>query len=265
MAVMQHSLFRRRVLQIAPFGFFPPLFVNAASTDPPAVPPGFPAHPPELVREMVAVSHGNMKRVTELVQARPALAKASWDWGFGDHETALGAASHVGNRAIAEYLIDQGAAPTLFSATMLGQLEVVKAMVSAKAGVQKTLGPHSISLLAHAKAGGAAAEPVRRYLESLGDADGPASVPFSEEEMGALAGSYVFGTGTSERIDVTVNKGQLLFARSGGTARRLFALGDGVFCPAGARAVRIRFTGNAARMAVLVYDPDLSVTARRQP
>ncbi len=30
MAVMQHSLFRRRVLQIAPFGFFPPLFVNAA-------------------------------------------------------------------------------------------------------------------------------------------------------------------------------------------------------------------------------------------
>lgn len=127
-------------------------------------------------------------------------------------------------------------------------------MVSAKPRVQKNFGSHSISLLAHAKAGGAAAEPVRRYLESLGDADGPAGVPFSDEEMAALAGSYVFGAGASERIDVTVNK-----------PRRLFALGDRVFCPAGARAVRIRFTGSAARMAVLVYDPDLSVAARRQP
>src|SRR5215475_6578448 len=84
----------------------------------------FPSQPRELVREMVTVSHFDLKRVKELVEARPSLARAAWDWGFGDWESALGAASHVGNRAIAGYLIEKGARPSLFSAAMLGQLDV---------------------------------------------------------------------------------------------------------------------------------------------
>jgi len=83
----------------------------------------FPSHPPELVKETVIVAHGNVRRLREIVDERPALARAAWDWGFGDWEDALGAASHVGNREIAEYLIAHGARPTLFSATMLGQLD----------------------------------------------------------------------------------------------------------------------------------------------
>jgi hypothetical protein len=39
----------------------------------------------------------------------------------------------------------------LFSAAMLGQLEVVKAFVAAQPGAQHIRGPHSISLLAHAR------------------------------------------------------------------------------------------------------------------
>src|SRR5437762_8924337 len=124
----------------------------------------FPAQAPETVKEMVTVAHGNLARVRELVGARPSLAKATWDWGFGDWETALGAASHVGNRAIAEYLIEHGARPSLFSATMLGHLDVVKAFIAAQPGVQRIPGPHSIGLLAHAKAGGAQAQPVLQYL-----------------------------------------------------------------------------------------------------
>src|SRR5437667_12907434 len=150
----------------------------------------FPAHPTELVREMVAVSHGNLTRVREIVDARPSLARAAWDWGFGDWETALGAASHVGNRPIAEYLIEHGARPSLFSATMLGQPEVVKAFVAAQPGVQRIPGPHSISLLAHAKAGGTAAEAVHAYLDSLGDAGAPPLVPLTEAPVTALAGTY---------------------------------------------------------------------------
>src|ERR1700752_4410270 len=57
----------------------------------------FPTQPPELVREMVTVAHFDLNRVKELVDARPSLARASWDWGFGDWEDALGAASHIGN------------------------------------------------------------------------------------------------------------------------------------------------------------------------
>src|SRR6185436_9925915 len=104
----------------------------------PAAPvaPGFPSQPMDLVKEMVTVAHGNVKRVQELVKAHPALAKASWDWGFGDWETALGAASHVGNREIAELLIANGAPPTIFSAVMLGQLDVVRIMIAATPGVQ---------------------------------------------------------------------------------------------------------------------------------
>ena len=75
----------------------------------------FPLHPPELVRETVTVAHFDVKRVKELVDARPALARAAVDWGFGDWEDALGAASHMGNREIAEYLLSKGARPSIFS------------------------------------------------------------------------------------------------------------------------------------------------------
>src|SRR5438045_1519368 len=153
---------------------------------------GFPSHPPELAREMVWVSHYDQKRVRELVDARPALARAAWDWGFGDWETALGAAAHMGNRPIAEYLIGKGARPSLFSATMLGQLDVVKAFVAAPPGVERIPGPHSISLLAHAKAGREAAVPVLRYLESLGDADAPPAAPLAADQLASLTGTYVF-------------------------------------------------------------------------
>ena len=139
-----------------------------------------------MVREMVIVAHGNVKRVKELVDARPALAKAAIDWGFGDWEDALGAASHVGNREIAEYLIAHGARPTLFSATMLGQLDVVKAFLAAQPGAQRIPGPHSISLLAHAKYGGKPAEAVYQYLDSLGDAGSPVSPVLSADEATAL-------------------------------------------------------------------------------
>jgi len=53
----------------------------------------------------VVVAHFNLARVKELVGRHATLAKAAWDWGFGDWETALGAASHVGNRDIAELLL----------------------------------------------------------------------------------------------------------------------------------------------------------------
>jgi hypothetical protein len=228
------------------------------------LPDVFPTQPPELVREMVTVAHFNLARVRELVEARPSLAKAAWDWGFGDWEDALGAASHTGNRAIAEFLIAHGARPTIFSAAMLGQLDVVKAFVAAQPGVQRIAGPHSISLLAHAKAGGADALPVLRFLESLGDADTPPAAPLTADEMAALTGTYVFGNGATEQIEVTIDKGQLYFTRKGTMARGLRHLGDHVFHPVGAAAVRIRFGPSAGNtMLLTVNDPDVVLTARQ--
>src|SRR4051812_885380 len=64
---------------------------------PSATVPGaaFPSQDPDLVKEMVTVAHGQVARVKELVGRNQTLAKASYDWGFGDWESALGAASHV--------------------------------------------------------------------------------------------------------------------------------------------------------------------------
>jgi hypothetical protein len=267
---MTRSLSRRHFLAVGSLGL--PISAGAirpASAGAAPAPAGgadvFPAHPPELVREMVTVAHFNLARVREIVEARPALARAAWDWGFGDWETALGAASHTGNRPIAEYLIEKGARPSLFSATMLGQLDVVKAFVAAQPGVQRISGPHSISLLAHAKAGGAQAAPVLRYLESLGDADAPPTVPLTADEMTLLTGTYVYGSDPTERVEISLDRGALMFTRVGKTPRGLRHLGDRVFHPQGAAAVRIRFAAaDGGALTLTVHDPDLVITATRQ-
>ncbi|HWY71660.1 MAG TPA: hypothetical protein VNX88_23540 [Terriglobales bacterium] len=222
----------------------------------------YPAEPPELARETVLVSHFNLARVKELVAAHPSLAKASWDWGFGDWETALGAASHMGNRAIAEFLLANGAHPSIFSATMLGQVDVVKAFITAQPGIQRTRGPHSISLLAHAKAGGDASRPVFEFLQSLGDADAPAEAPLGDQERAAILGTYIFGPSPTQQVDVTVEKGKLTWTRQGTMGRGLFHLGEQVFHPSGAPAVRIRFTQDAGVRTMTVNDPDVVLVGK---
>lgn len=238
---------------------------------PPQLSAGFPAHPPELVREMVLVSHFNLKRVKEIVEAHPAMARAAQDWGFGDWETALGAASHMGNRPIAEYLISNGARPSLFSATMLGQLDVVKAFIAAQPGAQRIRGPHSISLLAHAKYGGAAAKPVFDYLQSLGDADSDAEAPLADADRAKLLGTYRFGTGATEQVDVTMEHNaflktdQLTWTRKGTMGRPLYHLGELAFYPAGAQAVKVKFAPAADGSATVmtVSDGEFSFSAKR--
>ena len=227
------------------------------------VPPTFRRHDPALAREMVGVSHGNATRVRELLSGRPALAKASWDWGYGDWETALGAASHVGNQEIAGLLIAAGAPVTLFSAAMLGQLDTVKAFIAASPGVQRVKGPHGISLLAHARAG--KATDVIAYLESLGDAEPRyRDDALSEQDRAAILGTYSYGSGATERLVVSVNvRGRLVIRRGDASERILFHQGNRVFHPIGAEAVRIRFSGEPNSASLRIEDGPLLVVATR--
>jgi hypothetical protein len=213
---------------------------------------------------MVAVSHGNVARVRELLSGRPALANASWDWGYGDWESALGAASHVGNQEIARLLLAAGARPSLFSAAMLGQLDVVKAFVSLSPGIQKTRGPHGLSLLSHARAGGPGAAEVQKYLEMLGDAD-PKYVneALADAERAAIVGTYTFGPGSTERLTVTIGDRGPAVQREGASARNLFHLGSRVFHPVGAEAVRISFAAGERSVSMTVEDGPVVVTATR--
>jgi len=277
---MQIRMSRRALLQTAATAALPSLTPRAAAAQTaaprPVIPDHFPGGPPELAREVVWVAHFDEKRLRELVDARPALARASWDWGFGDWESALGAASHMANRPIAQYLIGKGARPTIFSAVMLGQLDVVKAFVAADPGVAAIRGPHGISLLGHARMGGAAARPVYDFLQSLESVDDPAPAPLTDAEASALVGTYVFGISTTAQIEVDADMKsylggkayahppQLNWTRRGSVGRPLFHVGDNTFYPAGAPSVKIRFAREGNDMVLTVHDPDLALTARRK-
>jgi hypothetical protein len=229
------------------------------------VPAVWPQQDLAVVQEMVGVCHRDVARVRELVERQPALANAAIDWGFGDWEDALGAASHVGRREIAELLLAHGARPSIFSAAMLGQLDVVKALVGARPGVQRTYGPHGITLMAHARAGGADSEPVVKYLETLGDADQrPTTMPLEAHDRDAVVGRYVFGTGPRDHLEVDVQNSQLGIARPDATRRFLLHAGDLTFFPSGVPSVKIAFARAGTRVTRLsVADPAGLVTATR--
>ena len=105
----------------------------------------------DLVKAFVGAGHNdkNLDRVKEYLSQNPKLVYASWDWGGGDWETALGGASHTGSRQMARYLLSQGARIDSFCAAMLGERGVVTALVSADPSVVAARGPHGYTLLYH--------------------------------------------------------------------------------------------------------------------
>ncbi len=126
---------------------------------------------PALVEEFVGKAHADLERVKELLAQEPALLNATWDWGGGDWESALGAASHMGRRDIALFLLEKGARLDLFAAAMLGRLDIVKAVLTAFPDAKNVRGPHGIPLILHAKAGGPQAQAVFDYLNSMVDVE----------------------------------------------------------------------------------------------
>jgi hypothetical protein len=116
-----------------------------------------PERPPRLdadqVHDFVVAGHFDLEKVKAMLAVQPALINATWDWGGGDWETALGGASHMGNKPIAEYLLAHGARMDVFCATMLGKTPIVKGFLADDPKVVDLKGPHGISLLRHAQAG----------------------------------------------------------------------------------------------------------------
>ena len=123
---------------------------------------------PTIVNEFVRKAHADLAATKAMLAEQPTLLNATWDWGGGDFETGLGGAGHMGNREIAEFLIGQGARLDIFVASMLGRLDIVRAMLGAWPGLLDSKGPHGITLIRHARAGGEPAKEVAGYLESLG-------------------------------------------------------------------------------------------------
>jgi hypothetical protein len=108
-----------------------------------------PPLPADMVSEFVRVAHFDLVKVKEMVEKEPMVVNACWDWGGGDFETGLGGASHVGNRDIANYLMDHGARKDIYCSAMLGDRDLVHAFIKTIPGIANVDGPHKLSLLYH--------------------------------------------------------------------------------------------------------------------
>jgi ankyrin repeat protein len=108
-----------------------------------------PPLPIEMVSQFVGAAHGNIARVKEMLEKEPRLVNACVDQGGGDFETALGGASHMGNREIAQYLLQNGAREDIFHAAMSGKKELVASFVASYPAIVNIPGPHKLTLLYH--------------------------------------------------------------------------------------------------------------------
>lgn len=209
----------------------------------------YPAIRLDIASEVVGVSHFNLERLKELVDPRPELAKATWDWGFGDWESAMDAASHVGRTDIVEYLISKGASPTLFTFAMYGNYNAVKTMTEAFPGIQRNPGPHGISLLQHAKLAltlegtdKSNAQRLVDYLEILGDADGRQYLNMDDTEKEKYLGDYRYGEGESQGFTVKLNmKNMLSLGRLGKSGGSLYRISEQGFSYNGMPSVTVSF------------------------
>ncbi|MBO0341349.1 hypothetical protein [Flagellimonas profundi] len=240
------------------------------------VPKHFPNIPPEIIEEVVGKSHFDLEGVKSLVGKRPELSRSVWEWRFGDFESAIGAASHVGRRDIALYLMSKGARPTLFTFAMLGHLNVVKSAIGATPGIQETTGPHGISLLDHAYAGERMKDNMSQseiesleqtidYLSGLGNASGTDYMDVSPEEQKKYLGDYKYGNGDNEGFTIGVNMRKLLsLGPIGGFGGALYKVGDNLFTYNGTPSVTISFNMKKGDITSLTLtEPDITLTAEK--
>ena len=236
----------------------------------------YPSMNDSMVSSIVGLSHRDIDKVKELLRQRPELAVAAWDWGFGDWETALGAASHVGRRDIAELLMSHGARPDIFTFAMLGAYKSLQEIVETVPGIQSKPGPHAITLLQHAKnrltdknittEDKVNVNKVISYLGSVGNADIKAkSIELTEDEKQKYIGEYRFGDGEADIFVISLNsRKSLQVGRKGFSNSWLHKIDEHTFSPTGAPSVKIIFKMAGDKAASFsIHEPDPLVTAIR--
>lgn len=143
-------------------------------------------YPTETIREFVIAAHGNLDSVQAMLAERPGLLNLEYDWGPGGLEGGLAAAAHMGHRAIAEYLLAQGAPVTICAAAMLGDLAQVRHFLEDDPGLANARGAHEIPVLFHAALSGQV--PIADLLDACGCNEGHnqalhAAISFGHTEM----------------------------------------------------------------------------------
>lgn len=236
----------------------------------------YPSIDDDIVAQVVGASHSNLEKIKTLVSARPELSRATWDWGFGDWETALGAASHTGRRDIAQFLMEHGARPDIFTYAMMGSLPAVKAMIEAQPGIQTIAGPHGVSLLQHAKNAlrfeGLTTEEkdnnlsLIAYLDELGNADIQVeNLPLTALEKEKYLGDYKYGDGPEAGFSIKLNmRDNLSFGKLGNFGGTLYRRGENEFIYNAMPTVKIVFNKeNNVITGLTIIEPELTLTAKK--
>jgi len=104
----------------------------------------------ETINGFVIAAHHDLEKVQQLLAEHPALLNENADWV----ETPIQAAAHTGQRAIVEYLLEQGAPLDICTAALLGRLEDVRGMLTDDADLVQATGAHNIPLMYFAAIGG---------------------------------------------------------------------------------------------------------------
>lgn len=108
----------------------------------------------DKVREFVIAAHQDLAKVQEIYAENPDLIDAPMEWRPGQTETPLQAAAHTGQGAIAEFLLENGATPTMVVYAMLGDEEKFNEMLAQDPENINEIGAHNFSLMFHAAFGG---------------------------------------------------------------------------------------------------------------
>jgi uncharacterized protein len=103
----------------------------------------------DTIKAFVIAGHGNVEKIKTMLEANPDLLEQKHPWSETDFESALQAASHVGNTQIALYLLEKGATLEITTAAMLGDLTAIKTFLNTDSSLIQTNGAHGISLLTH--------------------------------------------------------------------------------------------------------------------
>jgi len=120
-----------------------------------------------LVQDFVIYAHFDLDMTKKLLDKEPMLINGLMDWGAGDWESGLGGASHMGRHDIVAFLLARGARIDIFCATMMGQLEAVKALLTLEPKLIDSRGPHGFTLHFHAQLAGKNADKMVDYLQSV--------------------------------------------------------------------------------------------------
>lgn len=142
-----------------------------------------------VVEELVGNAHGNLARVRELLDVHPAALNLKAPW----NETAIEAATQMGDKPIIELLIGRGAPVDFFTACVLGRMDEVKAELEADPSRVNARGVHDLPALYFAAIGGDL-EIAKRLLE------GGADVNTKAESAAPIHGAVMGGNAAMVRL-----------------------------------------------------------------